>query len=96
MSDNLLKLKETIQFPSNSSLKDDWGTCLHKHFDWVPCDDNPAFAKKEWLKNYILATIDLINSGKYSLDELLTSDIEQIRFVVKGLLLIKEKSHDYR
>jgi hypothetical protein len=83
-----------IQFPSDSSLREDWRTCLHRHFDWIPGDHNPTDANREWLENYILAAIDLINSEKYSLDELLVCDIEQIRLIVKGFLLVKGNSHD--
>ena len=82
-----------IQFPLSTSLKEDWGYCCHRHFDWIPCDDNPDYAKTEWLKNYILATMDLVNSQKYSLDELLVCDIEQVRLVVKALLDAKGNSH---
>jgi hypothetical protein len=75
-----------------SSIEKDFRELLQKQ--------DPAEVLTEWVlkeprEATIRAVVELINSHKYSIQELLTCDVENIRRVVKALVICsKEKANE--
>jgi hypothetical protein len=98
--------KSLFHLPIVSSLEEDWKICLRRYFalgidmNYKLSPDDFTLQKKEegriafnsWIQNHISSIMDLINSQKYSVEELLTCNIQPIRVLVKVVSESKKES----